>query len=210
MGEGVRQPDPLQPPWTPRCAAGPSGRLGHFPRLEVHQKSLVAGSAPSVIEPQQGCRRRIGQTQHGRAAAHDIGLPDTIAGLFRCKAEIRLDLVAPPPALLLVGGDPGSAPHPHIWHFQDRGHRAVVGMEPGTADGTDVQIGFAEHTAALAKAFLAAPLIQAAGRRLEGHTFPLRPLVVEEVVRRELADGQKARTGDELAFLSARNPGPHR
>ncbi len=83
---------------------------------------------------------------------------------------------------------------------------AVSGIEASVAIGTAVECGFAETAADTAESLLAAPFFKTARRRLEADDFPLRPLVVQDVVGAKFAESKESRAGDELPVV-ARHPG---
>jgi hypothetical protein len=60
-----------------------------------------------------------------------------------------------------------------------------------------------------AQALLATPLFETARGCLEAHHLPLGAFVVEDVARREFAQREEARAGDELALV-ARHPRSYR
>ena len=131
-----------------------------------------------------------------------------VAAGFASELVGDTQIKSAPPPIFLVASDAFAPPTPHVGLFQQFKHFTIGRIEASVAVGAAVKCGFAETSAHAAKAFLAAPFFQAAGRRLEADDFPLCAFVIDDVVRAKLAQGEEARAGNKLAIV-AWNPSTH-
>jgi hypothetical protein len=175
--------------------------------LEVYEKSGHFGCSPAMVDAEQRGRRCVDKPQKGFPPAHHVCFLNAVARSFRSELEIGFQLVATSPALLLVGRNATTPFHPHVRHLEERGHEAVLAIEPTLTDRTEIEFGIREGATGAAKPFAALSLIETARRRLERHRLPLASLVVEEILRGKLADGKEPRPSDEISFLAPGNPG---
>ncbi|GBD17266.1 hypothetical protein HRbin26_02185 [bacterium HR26] len=129
--------------------------------------------------------------------------------LSRRKADVRRHFVAAGAPLLLVAGDPFPAAEPDVRHLEERDKVAILSAECILTARAQITVGLGEGAAEPAQPEQSHPLGQPAHRRLQAGDPPLGALVVDDVLRRELADRQEAGASDVLA-TPARHPGAHR
>ena len=158
-----------------------------------------------MIDSQQGRRRCIDHIQDRRSIIRHVRFLSPEGSRIERELEECLDVKTSPPAVFLVTRDPLAASHANIRHLEERDQFAVLAVEPGLANGTEVEGVVTERATSAAEPPLDASLVETAGRRLEAHNLPLGSLVIDDVPGTELAKRKKAWPVDEFPLLS-RNP----
>lgn len=199
------------------CAAGARGVVSRglgrgvadFSAFEVDQEAgWDGGASEAVVDAEEGGGRGVEEPEDGRAVVGDVGFLGARGSSFLGELEAGFQLVAAPAPLFFVAGDALAPAGSDVGHFEEGDDLAIASVEADLADRAEVERGLAEGSAGTAEAQGPPPLVQASRRGLEAGDLPLVAFVVEDVARREFAQGEEARVDDEFAF-SSRDPGPH-
>ncbi len=162
-----------------------------------------------MVHPPERRRLRIGQLDQRRAircvgGQCGLALPAALWG----ETVVGGDVVALPDALFLIAGDALDPLGGHGRHLEDAvGRQAGGGVEQGVTVRAAIRIVHAvalvDIAADMAELGGAEAHLDPAGRQDRAGNAVLAPLVVDQITRAELAQGQKARPGDKGAFLAA-------